>query len=110
MTTPCPVIDDQPHGKPHVCLWWKCKLNIAKSIFDEGVKKFSKEAMTTTLRGFYLSAKDVDRADGNLELFPDDPTFCRCNVCCRAVILCHHASVPAFLQMLASLKEVLSRQ
>ena len=66
--------------------------------------------MATTLRGFYLSALYVERADGDSELFPDDASFCRCNECCRAVVVCDHGTVPAFLQMLALLKEILSIQ
>ena len=105
---PCPVVEKDAFGAPHICLFPTCKLNVGDVIYEKAVDKFSRSAMENTMRGFLLSARRVEAYDGYWDLIPDDQDFCKCNECIREAID-GDAQGPAMLQFVKCMKEVLSR-
>ena len=105
---PCPITREEVNGDPHVCIWPTCKLNTAMTIYNKAIQMFNKKAIDTTLRGYFKSAKWVEKSDGMRGLFPDNQSFCRCNECCRAVVT-GSAKASALLHLVSALQEVLSR-
>ena len=104
----CPITTEEAFGQPHVCIWPACKLNTATAIYNKAVEKFDKQSMKTTMRGFLQSAKQVEETGGDWDLFPDIKNFCRCNECCRTVVL-GSAQVSGILHFMSAIQEILSR-
>ena len=105
---PCPILEKGADNIPHICIWDTCRLNYALALYNEGIDKFSKPAINTTLRGFLKTSEMAEKADGYRDLIPEDATFCKCSACCCAAIR-FDARIPAVLHFISSLKEVLSR-
>ena len=78
------------------------------TIYNKAVEKYDQKALTTTMRGFFLSAKRVEESNGIWNLFPNSKSFCRCDACCRAAKN-NNVKVPAFLHFVCAMQDVVSR-